>query len=102
MPWFSSLFLGGVIVLGAASSTQAMWQTETQALAAMVAIAAAGTMLFGLHLVTHRFGGPLLIAAGTAALAWSLWWTAVVPVAAVAIGVAGLLRARRVERLLGY
>ena len=100
MPWFSSLFLGGVVLVGALSSAQVEWWGDATVSSAMLAMVGAGVSWWGLYLATHRFCGPLLIACGTVCIAWSLWWTVVVPIAAVLFGLAGVRRAQRLERVL--
>jgi hypothetical protein len=100
MPWFSSLFLGAVVLVGAVSSAQVEWWGDAHVSLAMLAMFGAGVSWWGLYLATHRLWGPLLIACGTVCIAWSLWWTVVVPIAAVVFGVAGVRRAQRLEKLL--
>ncbi|MGE0598790.1 MAG: hypothetical protein AB7J35_03055 [Dehalococcoidia bacterium] len=100
LPWFSSVFLGSVIALGAVSSTQVPWLGDFRVSLAMLAMISAGFAWLGLHLVTHRYWGPLLVAAGTAGIAWSLWWTFIVPVFAVLVAISGVRRTQRIERLI--
>lgn len=101
LPWLSSLFLGAVVLLGAVSTTGALGRSEAQIALAMLATLGAGATWLGLYLVTRRTLGPLLIGVGTACIAWSLWWTFLGPVAAVGVGLAGVRRAHRIEKLLG-
>lgn len=101
MPWLTSLFLSAVVIFGAISSAQpTWWGTDATVTLALVAIIGAGCMWFGLYLVRRRFLGPLLIALGSVIIAWTLWWTLIAPVAAVAAAVTGLRRAQRLERLI--
>lgn len=100
MPWLSSLFLGAVVAFGAGSTTLADWWDETHVMLAMVAILGAGLTWLGLYLASHRHCGPILVAAGSACIAWCLWWTFVVPVMAVAVVIMGVRRAQRIEHLI--
>ncbi len=100
LPWLSTLFLGGVITLGALSTIDFFGVTDLQNMTALAAIIGAALTMLGLYLVTHRWAGPLFIGFGTASIAWSLWWTFVAPIAAVLVAVAGVRRAHRIERLL--
>ncbi len=100
LPWLSTLFLGGVITLGALSTVDFFGVTDLQNMTALAAIIGASLTMLGLYLVTHRWAGPLLIGFGTVGIAWSLWWTFAAPIAAVVLAVAGVRRAFRIERLL--
>jgi hypothetical protein len=100
LPWFSMLFMTGVIVAGCLSTIHLGWMSDGHVALTMMSAVGAGAVWLGLYLASHRFLGPLLIAAGTIVVAWSLWWTIVVPVLAVAVGVAGVRRAQRIEALL--
>ena len=100
LPWFSSVFLGSIIALGAVSSTQVAWLGDFHVVLAMLAMIGASGAWLGLHLATHKHCGPMLVAAGTACVAWSLWWTLVIPVFAVAVAISGVRRAHRIESLV--
>lgn len=100
LPWFSSVFFGAVIAFGAVSSTLAAWLGDSHVAFAMLAMLGAGMAWFGLHLATHRHWGPVLLAVGTACVAWCLWWTFVIPVLSVVVATSGVRRAQRIERLV--
>ncbi len=100
LPWLSSVFLGSVITFGAVSSTQVGWLGDFHVALALLAMVGAGLAWLGLHLATHKHVGPFLVATGTAAIAWCLWWTFVVPVLAVMVAVSGVRRAQRIERMI--
>ncbi len=101
MPWLTSWFLSAVLVFGAVSSAlPTWWGNETTMTLALVALLGAGSTWFGLYLVQRRFLGPFLIGLGAVIIAWSLWWTFLAPIAAVAIAITGLRRAQRLERIV--
>jgi hypothetical protein len=100
LPWLTMLFVASVIVAGCLSSTQVEWLGDTRATLGILSAFGAGVLWLGLYLASHRFAGPLLVAVGTATIAWCLWWTIVAPVVAVGVGVAGVRRAQRLEALI--
>lgn len=100
MPWLSAIFLGSIIAFGAIGTTQAEWLGDSHVALAMFAMIGAGTAWLGLHLATHSHAGPVLVAAGSACIAWSLWWTLIVPALAVVVAISGVRRAQRLERLI--
>ncbi len=102
MPWLTSWFLAAVVVFGAISSAlpTTWWGNDTTNPLALAAVPGAGFTWFGLYLVQRRFLGPFFIALGAIIIAWTLWWTFLAPIAAVAAAVAGLRRAQRLERML--
>lgn len=101
MPWLTSVFLAAVVVFGAINSVQpTWWGSDLTMTLAMVAIVGAGCSWFGLYLARRRFLGPFFIAGGAVIIAWTLWWTLVGPIGAVAVAVEGLRRAQRLERMM--
>ena len=100
LPWFTMWFVAAVIVAGCAASTQVEALGDTRVLWAVFAASGAGISWLGLYLATHRLAGPACIAIGAACVALGLWWTVVVPLAAVCLGVSGLRRAQRLDALL--
>lgn len=100
LPWLTSVFLGGVVVLGAVMATRVLGTDDARTTLGILGILGAASMWLGLYLVTHRIVGPLLIGTGTIVIAWSLWWTLIAPVAVLISGVSGIRRAYRIERLL--
>lgn len=100
LPWFTMWFVAAVIVGGCVASTQVGALGDTRVLLAFVGAAGAGMLWLGVYLATHRFLGPVYITAGTVCVALGLWWTVVVPLVAVCLGVSGLRRAQRLDGLL--
>jgi len=100
LPWLTMWFVGVVIVGGCVASTQAEALGDIRVVLAFIAAGGAGLLWFGLYLATHRLLGPLCITAGAICIALGLWWTVVVPLVAVCLGVSGIRRAQRLEALL--
>ncbi|MGE3074296.1 MAG: hypothetical protein AB7N24_13685 [Dehalococcoidia bacterium] len=99
MPWLSSIFLSAIIAFGAVATTQVAWWGDSRVSLAIIGMFGAAMAWLGLYLSRHSHLGPLLVAAGSACIAWSLWWTLIVPVLAVAVSIVGVERAHRLERL---
>lgn len=100
LPWFTMWFVSAIIVAAGIASTQVEVFGSGRVMLAFLAASGAGILWLGIYLVTHRVIGPVCIAAGTLGIVCGLWWTAIVPVAAVLAGVSALCRAHRLELIL--
>jgi hypothetical protein len=98
-PFVSAVFIGAVVVLAAIFAWVPVhsWQ-----ILAWLMLALTGVALTGIGTYASSFwprAGAMVLALGTAATAWGLWWTYIGPLLAVYVGVTGITRARRIEAL---
>lgn len=98
-PFLSAVFIGMVVLF---ASIFLIIPLESWQILAWLALALGGAALTGIGTYASSFwprAGAVVVAAGTAATAWGLWWTYIGPILALYVGVTGIKRARRIEAL---